>query len=490
VTYHGPSKKWHKNGTEMTNQDPKTLPRNIALYWERRVYLPKHKEAESTHLRRGYYHVKIQAHGERRGVSLQETEKREAGKKAKQLDTLVRANGWTEGLQMFRGEAPTKKNNLTLSEYFAEVAATGFLKAHTLSTYITKVRTIAADITKPKLPVKKHKNGEVKPLSRYDHVNGGSAVWQELVGATPLARLNDAALLKWRSERIKAVAANPKQRESSIKTVNSAIRAGFAMFGPKITQLIPHVQLPDPIPFRLIQLLPESIQRYRSEIPDPDQLLAMGVDELALATPEIEFQNTWTENGGSGKAPKPSPAERIQSELSATRKNEAFKILILGLCAGLRRGEIDSLQWSQVDFTKNCIWAETTEAHEIKANSSGEIPLDPHIMGLLEEWHKDSGSSFVLSGGEAKPEAEKTVYRANRFHKELIAWLKSKGITGNRPIHSLRKEYGSVINAQAGIHAASRLLRHKNISLTSAIYTDSRNKVTAGLGLSLVGKKK
>jgi integrase len=255
------------------------------------------------------------------------------------------------------------------------------------------------------------------------------------------------------------------------------------LFSPEITHLISHLELPNPIPFRSVKKLPETIQPYRSEIPSPESLFNMAVDELATATPESEFQATWTKNGGTGKAPEPGPAERIRAELSAHRKNEAFKVLILGLCAGFRRGEIDTLQWSQVDFEKNCIWAETTDVHQLKANSHGEVPVDPHIIALLREWKMESTTTFVLNGGEPKPDAKKTVYRANRFHKENIAWLRTKGITSNRPIHSLRKEYGSIINAQAGIHAASRLLRHKNIGLTSAVYTDSRNKVTAGIGL-------
>lgn len=458
-------------------------PKSDLRYWADRVYKPKCKNKEGDVVTNSHYHVRIQAHGERRGVSLHIANKLDAQKAAKTLDTLVGAHGWDEGLRMFRGEPIPKKSNLTVGEYLEEVAAASSLGSHTLSTYTTKIRTIAADITKPKLPVKEHKNGEVKRLSRYDYINGGSALWQKMVDSTPLSKLNDAAILKWRNEKLKACARNPIKRSSATRTVNSYIRAGHSLFSPDITSLVPHLELPDPIPFRSVKKLPENIKPYRSEIPSPESLFTMAVDELATATPESEFQATWTKNGGTGKAPEPGPAERIRAELSAHRKNEAFKVLILGLCAGFRRGEIDTLQWSQVDFENNCIWAETTDVHQLKADSHGEVPVDPHITALLREWKKESNTPFVLNGGEPRPDAKKTVYRAERFHKEIIAWLRTKGITSNRPIHSLRKEYGSIINAQAGIHAASRLLRHKNISLTSAVYTDSRNKVTAGIGL-------
>jgi integrase len=64
----------------------------------------------------------------------------------------------------------------------------------------------------------------------------------------------------------------------------------------------------------------------------------------------------------------------------------------------------------------------------------------------------------------------------------FLNWLRSKGVTGNKPLHILRKEFGSVINAQAGIHAASRALRHANVGVTDLYYADSRARVTVGLG--------
>jgi hypothetical protein len=63
--------------------------------------------------------------------------------------------------------------------------------------------------------------------------------------------------------------------------------------------------------------------------------------------------------------------------------------------------------------------------------------------------------------------------------------LRAHGVRSIRPLHTLRKEFGSQINQTHGIHAASRALRHAEIGITSAIYVDNRVRTTSGLGYLL-----
>ncbi len=485
----------------MTQKKPTKFSRNDTRYWEQRVYLPAFKDGHGAAQNGGHYHVKIQAHGERRGVSLHATSVRAAAKAAKDLDALVRLKGWEQGLQLFRGETPKPKNTLTLGEYLSEVEAHGEIKPRTLRTYATKVRTIAAFLNPPQMPdkpnkpekpnskSKKSKPKVPKKLSKYDYVDGGAAVWQQLVDATPLRSFTEENLTRWRKAYLAKHQYNPKKLMSSTRSANSCIRAGKAIFASDVRTKILNVELPNPIPFSTISLLEEAKNKYRSQIASPEELLTAGSQELAMATTESEIQAAWIRAGQKGNAPEATPAEQIRAELSVFRKQEAFKVLVLGLCAGLRRGEIDSLLWSQVDFTANCVWIETTDVHELKADSTGKVPLDPVIMDLLKTWKSNTKDEFVIRGCAPRAGTEKVHYRANRAHEELIRWLKSRGLTSRMPLHALRKEFGSIICDQAGIHAASRLLRHANISQTAEIYADHRNKVTAGLGMSLVGKK-
>jgi integrase len=73
-------------------------------------------------------------------------------------------------------------------------------------------------------------------------------------------------------------------------------------------------------------------------------------------------------------------------------------------------------------------------------------------------------------------------YRCKSHFQRLSAWLRRQGVVDEKPLHTLRKEFGSLVNRAHGIHAASKALRHADINVTNNFYTDSRVRVTSGLG--------
>jgi hypothetical protein len=76
-------------------------------------------------------------------------------------------------------------------------------------------------------------------------------------------------------------------------------------------------------------------------------------------------------------------------------------------------------------------------------------------------------------------------YRCRAVFAQLNDWLRSQGITARRAIHELRKEAGSIVATQSGIHAASRFLRHADIQITAAHYSDHKERITVPLGAML-----
>jgi hypothetical protein len=66
----------------------------------------------------------------------------------------------------------------------------------------------------------------------------------------------------------------------------------------------------------------------------------------------------------------------------------------------------------------------------------------------------------------------------------------SHGVTARKPIHELRKEFGSMVNRKHGLSAASDQLRHSGIAITAAYYIDRPRKATSGLGAQLETKRK
>ena len=79
-------------------------------------------------------------------------------------------------------------------------------------------------------------------------------------------------------------------------------------------------------------------------------------------------------------------------------------------------------------------------------------------------------------------------YRCEATQKVLIHWLRKNGVPGLRPIHTMRKEIGSIIASRDGIFKASRYLRHSDIGITSKLYADVKTPVSAGLGALLTAR--
>ena len=57
-------------------------------------------------------------------------------------------------------------------------------------------------------------------------------------------------------------------------------------------------------------------------------------------------------------------------------------------------------------------------------------------------------------------------------------------------MHQLRKLFGSLICDQFGIYAASRALRHADVSITAKHYVAKRAKVAVQLGAMLCARDK
>jgi hypothetical protein len=80
-------------------------------------------------------------------------------------------------------------------------------------------------------------------------------------------------------------------------------------------------------------------------------------------------------------------------------------------------------------------------------------------------------------------------YRCRREIAELIHRLRSKGVVSKKPLHTLRKEYGSQINARYGLSAASEQMRHAGIAVTATCYVENKQRSVLGFGHLLNGER-
>ena len=167
---------------------------------------------------------------------------------------------------------------------------------------------------------------------------------------------------------------------------------------------------------------------------------------------------------------------------------DVLKALLLALCVGLRRGEIDRLLWRQVDFDRELIRLETTEAGALKTeDSAGSVQIDEELNTLLRGFRAKAKSDYIIEAGQANGGSVSygQRYRCQKVFKRLTGWLRGQGITARRAIHELRREAGSIVATQSGVLAASRFLRHADIQITAAHYADHKERITVPLGAML-----
>jgi len=373
--------------------------------------------------------------------------------KARDIYLSLLSVGWQATLQNFKPGMQVAKDGCTVGKFLDQVKAVSGLKPVTYEIYAKKFRSLVAGVFKIHGGVAKH-----------DYVNGGHKEWLDRVHSVRLNKLTPDRVNAWKVRELKAASRNPLSLKRANATVRSVLLNSKALFSPDIRKHLT-LRLPSPSPFEGVTLPQVGKHRYRSEI-DPALLLTAAKRELA--------------DGIQGDKQPANP------------RPELFKILLLALCAGLRRDEIDKLQWRQIKWERNAIRVEVTEHGSTKsAESEADVDVDPGLLDILKTYmpKPGNGSAFVIASPvPPRPQSTRNHhYRCNRLFAQLIEWLRGKGITARNALHALRKEFGSQICAQAGIYAASVALRHSSINLTREFYIDKKKPAFLAISKLLQG---
>ena len=334
---------------------------------------------------------------------------------------------------------PEAKNPslLTVGEFLDAVEATGQLSAATFAGYREAFRRIVSEIAG--IP------GSNKKRFGSDHGR-----WLGAIHAVKLAHITPKKIERWKTTFLAKAKADPISQRSARVSTNSYLKRAKCLFGRQILKHL-SVVLPEPLPFAGVEFEKRPSLRYHSAF-DVAALVAQARSELALG-----------------------------------EKSELFKIFVLAAMCGLRRREIDLLPWSAFRWEEGILRIEATQFFRPKSEESiGDIPLEPELLALFRGYYARARDQFVIeSAAEPKAGIAYLHYRCDPLLKELCTWLRTHGVKTIRPLHTLRKEFGSVINRAHGIHAASRALRHASIGITAGIYVDSRVRTTSGLGYLL-----
>jgi len=408
-----------------------------ALFWQERVFRPTYTR-DGKRLKVAQWYARIKHGGRRESVGLGTNGREEAGRKAVRLYQLIRSKGWDAAMAEFRPDAEPRCMT-TIGDYLVAVRPILSVRDRSWANYTYALRKIGLEAA----GARDKKPEKFSP----------TLIWRNRADKLPLEKLTPLAVEQWQRDFVKQAGKNHVLLQRARRSANSYVRNARALFSRKVLKRLRElsVALPSPLPFDGVTLEPQGSTRYVSQI-DAGELFKLARAKLAKKHPE------------------------------------SWKVILLAMGAGLRRSEIDGLCWTQIDFDKGEIRILNHEHFEAKtADSQDSVFVDAGLLAQLKA-SRDEASLFVVQPKTPAVERGGQYYRCQETFEHVTSWLRKHGVKDDKPLHALRKEFGSIITATADIHTASRQLRHSNISTTANYYADNRRRATVEVGELLKAK--
>jgi integrase len=408
-------------------------------YWQKHGLFRETTLSKNVRITLPDWHCKIRHEGRRERFPLKTPNRLQAASKAREIYRYVQLHGWSETLAKYKPEkAPAVDAPIqTVGDFLQALKATDIPEKR-LEGYANALRGIVASVSGME---KGGRGGNRESASN----------WRTEVERVSLSVLTPAALANWKKLFLLGYPDDPLSQRRGKISVNSLLRRAKSLFAKKYTDHLCHSGT-DRIqnPFADIRFEKKQSQRYRSTF-DIYKLIAAAKEELREAEPE------------------------------------QFKIFLLASMAGLRRAEIDTLLWEQVNFDAGIISIHPTKYFHPKSEDSiGDIEVDPELLAVLKEMKTATVADFVIeSSVDARPDATFDHYRCSYLFEKLILWLQAHGVQGTKPLHQLRKEFGSLVCDRHGVYVASQMLRHSSIEVTANHYLEKKGRKTVGLGAHL-----
>lgn len=356
---------------------------------------------------------------------------------AAEIMAHLRLHGWAKTAEVYRPREGRKTSDLTVGEYLELLSQHSELEPLTLENYASCLRRVVSGITNLK-----HKGS--------DKFAGGRAhsAWRAAVDKVLLDQITPTAVVRWRSKYVRDRVAAGRKQEYVEHTVNSTIRNARSLFAKRVLHAlklaVPTLSLPSPLPFEGVPLLKEH---------ESDFFYHSTIDVTALI-------------------------EKAFAELFG----EELVIFTLAIGGGLRRKEIDNLEWCHVNLANRTVAIMKPRNGRLKTDSScGIVVLEKRFADVLEAHARRGNTGYVLFPDRAALHRAKTRrYRCNTELNRVLNWLRQNGVNNSdKPLHTMRKEFGSNIAKHKGIYAASASLRHSTIALTAKYYAQRKAEETS-----------
>lgn len=131
-------------------------------------------------------------------------------------------------------------------------------------------------------------------------------------------------------------------------------------------------------------------------------------------------------------------------------------MFLISINTGIRQGELFSLHWENIDFTKKIL---TVAGSFSKNGKTRHVPLNKEAFNTLTKWYQCSQSSGLVF-------PSKNTKRFNNIHKSWQNTLKQAQIENFR-WHDLRHHFASrLVMAGVDLNTVRELLGHSDIKMT------------------------
>jgi integrase len=370
-----------------------------------------------------HYAVQMQVKGRHMSLGLHTGNREVAARKAAALYNDFVTLGVEAALAKHRPPRPVAERIATIGEYIEAARAVMDVRPISFVSYTNSARLVAASILYPA--------AETRRTRKID----------ESVDAAPLSIFTLEAVQRWRLGFVARAKGDPRRGRAARISANAIIAQAKSLFSPRVTKYLSALRLPDPLPFAGIERFPRESQRYVSRI-NAGELLRSAREELAVKAPA------------------------------------AFLTILLALAGGLRRGEIDSLLWENVDLDGGRLIVDSEQGRLKTAESHGEVDIDEQTVEILRGYRARATGRFVIEGGHEAGNSSRirSPYRCKQIFAFVVWWLRRHGVDSEKPLHTLRKESGALVVSHEGIYAASRHLRHRDIAITASHYADKKSR--------------
>lgn len=135
-------------------------------------------------------------------------------------------------------------------------------------------------------------------------------------------------------------------------------------------------------------------------------------------------------------------------------------VVLLGVRAGLRRGEMAALRWADVDFKNNQLYIAPNKTEKYRF-----VPMSQDLRAALLNAQKRAKNDFVVTVGD--PSARQSQYFLSVAYKKKMAHFEMNGKKIHCFLHKLRHTFAShLVQNGIDLYRVSKLLGHSSITMT------------------------